>query len=114
MKSLARISFLILYALTQEVFCEAGDAVSKTTVDTVLVVLGNQPLDDHTPTVDMIARVNKAVEFHKANLGTVLVFTGGPTAGVVSEARMMADLAIASGVSSNAVRLEENARSTSE
>ena len=80
--------------------------------DVVLVVLGNEPLDDKTPTVDTVARVKKAVAFQKEHPSTLLVFTGGPTAGTNTEARMMADLAVAQGVSTNSIRLEENARST--
>ncbi len=81
-------------------------------VDTVLVVLGNEPLDDSTPTVDMVARVNRAVAFAKQHPSTLLIFTGGPTAGSTTEARMMADLAIAQGVSTESIRLEESAGST--
>ena len=80
--------------------------------DVVLVVLGNEPLDDKTPTVDTVARVKKAVAFQKEHPSTLLVFTGGPTAGTNTEARMMADLAVAQGVSTNSIRLEEKARST--
>ncbi len=84
----------------------------KSPFDTVLIVLGNEPLDDQTPTVDTIARVAKAVAFQEENPATLLVFTGGPTAGTRSEARMMADLAVARGVSMDSIRLEEKARST--
>jgi len=82
--------------------------------DTVLIVLGNEPLDDSTPTVDMAARVKKAVTFQKEHPATLLVFAGGSTAGTNTEARMMADLALAQGVSTNSIRLEEEARSTRE
>jgi uncharacterized SAM-binding protein YcdF (DUF218 family) len=82
--------------------------------NTVLVVPGNEPLDESTPTVDMIARVMKAVEFQRQHPLTLLVFTGGRTGGARSEARMMADLAVAQGVATNIIRLEENARSTRE
>jgi len=80
--------------------------------DTVLIVLGNEPLDDSTPTVDTVARVNKAVAYQKEHPGTLLLFTGGPTAGQTSEARMMANLASAQGISSNVVMLEERGHST--
>ncbi len=78
----------------------------------MLIVLGNEPLDDETPTVDTIARVTKAVTYQQENSGALLVFTGGPTAGNTSEARMMADLAVAQGVPKDSIRLEEKARST--
>jgi hypothetical protein len=82
--------------------------------DTVLIVLGDEPLDDATPTADMVARVERAVAFQKGHAAALLVFTGGPTAGTSTEARMMANLAIARGVPADAIRLEEHARSTGE
>ena len=63
-------------------------------VEAVLIVLGNEPLDDSTPTVDMIARVNKAVEYLEEHPTSILLFSGGPTAGTNTEARMMAGLAM--------------------
>lgn len=62
----------------------------------------------------MAARVNTAVAFTREHSGSVLLFTGGPTAGKTTEARMMADLAITQGVATNSIRLEEKARSTQE
>jgi len=95
--------------------CSAGEPPQgSSSFDTVLVVLGNEPLDDTTPTVDMVARVKKAVTLQKEHPTTLLVLTGGPTAGKTTEARMMADLAVAQGVSTNFIRLEEKARSTQE
>ena len=82
--------------------------------ETVLVVLGNEPLDESTPTVDMIARVKRAMEFQKGHPGSLLVLTGGKTAGQVSEARMMANIALGFGAPVDSVQLEENARTTDE
>jgi uncharacterized SAM-binding protein YcdF (DUF218 family) len=114
MKVLAGITFLLIGTLVQNAFCEGGYNATQSVACATLVVLGNQPLDDHTPTVDMIARVDKAVEFYKAHTNSVLIFTGAPTAGKVSEARLMSNIAMASGVASNAIRLEEWAQTTSE
>lgn len=113
MKGMIRfLGLLPLLALTS---CSAGEPQQRAEgVGAVLVVLGNEPLDDNTPTVDMLARVNKAVAFAREHPGSLLLFTGGPTAGKTTEARMMADIAIAQGVSTNAIRLEEKARSTQE
>ncbi|MBI3985377.1 MAG: YdcF family protein [Lentisphaerae bacterium] len=112
--NLATKAIAFLLVLPFEV-CRGEPAAYETgRFDTVLIVLGNEPLDDSTPTVDMVARVTKAVEFQKQHLAALLVFTGGPTAGTNSEARMMANLAIAQGVATNAIRLEEKARSTQE
>ena len=107
--------FLSLLLLLPVAGCSAGDTPQTAPkVEAVLVVLGNEPLDDKTPTVDMAARVNKAVAFAKEHPDAVLLFTGGPTAGRTTEARMMADLAIAQGIATNSIRLEEKARSTQE
>jgi hypothetical protein len=37
-------------------------------LDSVVVVLGNEPLDDRTPTVDMAARVRAAVAYWRTAL----------------------------------------------
>lgn len=92
---------------------QGGETAAATdSFDTVLIVLGNEPLDDQTPTVDMIARVKKAVEYQEKHPSSLLLFTGGRTAGTNTEARMMAHIAVAAGASTNLVRLEERARST--
>ncbi|MHC4662217.1 MAG: YdcF family protein [Planctomycetota bacterium] len=83
-------------------------------VKNVAIVLGNEPLDGSTPTVDHIKRTLKAVEFFKNNPGSFLVFTGGPTAGGISEAGMMALIALSRGVPRAGFRLEEKARTTGE
>mgnify|MGYP001569925851 CR=1 FL=1 len=95
--------------------CSADEPTSATSsAPAVVVVLGNEPLDDATPTVDTVARVETAVEFQRQHPGTLLLFTGGSTAGTNTEARMMADLAIAQGASTNSIRIEEKARTTQE
>jgi uncharacterized SAM-binding protein YcdF (DUF218 family) len=82
------------------------------TVRRVAIVLGNEPLDGSTPTLDMTRRALRAVEFYEQNPGAVLVFTGGPTAGGLSEAMMMAGIAASRGVPQENMRLEEKATST--
>lgn len=81
---------------------------------TVLVVLGNMPLDDATPTIDTMTRVRTAVAYHEAHPDSVLVFSGGPTAGTISEARTMYNFAKSVGVREESMLLEERARSTAE
>lgn len=84
-------------------------------ITTVLVVLGNEPLDDQTPTVDTMTRVKTAVSYYLQNSRTtIIVFTGGPTAGKSSEAQMMATYAKSLGVPDKSILLEEKARSTGE
>jgi hypothetical protein len=82
--------------------------------ETVLVVLGNEPLDDSTPTVDMVARVKRAVDFQKEHPGSFLIFTGGKTVGQTSEASMMAKIARSLGMRSDSFQLEEEATTTDE
>lgn len=80
--------------------------------ETVLVVLGNEPLDDNTPTVDTMKRVQLAAEYQKAHPASLIIFTGGPTAGKTTEAQMMSSYAKSLGVPENKIKLEEKARST--
>ena len=81
----------------------------------MLIVLGNEPLDDQTPTVDTMTRVKTAVDFWgKHENSTIIIFSGGPTAGKMTEAKMMANYAASLGVPSDVMRLEEKARSTGE
>jgi len=109
------VSVLAALVLLHFAGCRAGESPRRSSsVDTVLVVLGNEPLDDDTPTINMVARVGAAAGFQKEHPDTVLVFTGGATSGTNTEVRMMADLAVSQGVSTNLIRLEEEARSTRE
>ena len=86
---------------------------SKSPYKSVLVVLGNEPLDDQTPTIDTMDRVKKAVAYYEKNpTTTLLIFTGGPTAGKTTEAMMMSQYAQSLGVKEKDIRLEEKARST--
>lgn len=79
---------------------------------TAFVVLGNRPLDDSTPTTDMIQRISTAIPNVAGRTNTALVLTGGPTEGLVSEARMMALMALARGVSRDQIILEEESWTT--
>ena len=79
---------------------------------TAFVVLGNRPLHDSTPTVDMIQRVLTAVPNVKGRTNVALVLTGGPTEGPVSEARMMALIAQSRGVAREQILLEEESWTT--
>ena len=64
----------------------AADAPSPTTLSppaqplTILVVLGNMPLDDATPTIDTMTRVQTAVKYYTSHIDKepcLLVFSGG-------------------------------------
>ena len=73
-------------------------------VENILVVLGNEPLDDATPTIDTMTRVRKAVEYFSMHPSSILIFTGGPTAGKVTEAQVMANYAMSLGVPKTVIR----------
>lgn len=77
-----------------------------------LVVLGNRPLDDSTPTVDMVQRILTAVPNVKGRSDTALVLTGAATEGTISEAKMMTLIALSRGVSRRQLFLEEEAWTT--
>lgn len=78
----------------------------------VAVILGNEPLDGSTPTIDLVRRALKGVEYQKKNPDSVLIFTGAPTVGGVSEAEMMALVAMSRRLPPHAFMLEEKATST--
>jgi len=63
----ATFAYLGLLFSAGGVAAEHPELARTVSFDTILIVLGNEPLDDLTPTVDMIARVKKTVEFHNAN-----------------------------------------------
>jgi uncharacterized SAM-binding protein YcdF (DUF218 family) len=103
-----------LFAVGRGYGVEVQQGTVSPSYNCVLVVLGNEPLDDKTPTITMILRVKKAVEFYKEHPGSLLIFTGGKANGNISEARMMADIGRSLGVSTNWFRLEEDSRTTEE
>ncbi len=79
-----------------------------------LVIPGNEPLDDSTPTIDMSRRVLRAVDIVRKRPVSLLVFSGGATGDTMSEAKMMALIALSRGVPLERMVLEERARSTGE
>lgn len=88
--------------------------MSKKPVQTVIIILGNRPLDETTPAVDTIYRVIKGVELFKENPNAVMIMTGGKTAGRISEAEMMGLIAWSRGVPAQAILLEDQAKTTQE
>jgi uncharacterized SAM-binding protein YcdF (DUF218 family) len=86
--------------------------------ENILIVLGNEPLDDSTPTIDTMKRVDAAGIFYNRQSNkekTIVIFTGGPTAGKKTEASVMADYAIKKyNIPINNIIKEEKARSTQE
>ena len=104
-------ALLISLFLFVSLLCSIFAAVPRCS-DIAIIVLGTRPLDHVTPSLDMVRRVEKAIELHVKYPAAILIFTGGKTAGPVSEARMMAQLAAKGGIPAGSVILEEQARST--
>ncbi len=86
----------------------------KDNTKTVIVVLGDRPLDDTFPTVDMVYRVLKGVELAKKFPGAVLIMSGGATKGPTPEARMMGLIAWSRGVDPLRIILEDKSQTTGE
>jgi len=81
---------------------------------TAIIVLGTGPLDESTPSLDMVRRVETGIALWRSIPDALLFFTGGKTAGPISEAKMMALIAFSRGVPRSDVFLEEESRSTVE
>jgi len=82
--------------------------------ENIIVVLGNMPLDEATPTIDTVYRVFKAIEVYNDHPNSLIIMTGGRTVGPISEAEMMGLIAWSRGVDSKKIYLEEEARTTQE
>ncbi|MCX5714805.1 MAG: DUF6498-containing protein [Candidatus Omnitrophica bacterium] len=97
------------------VFILAGPSfAAQRCSDTAIIVLGTRELDQTTPSLDMSRRVEKGVELYAKHPSALLIFTGGKTSGPVSEAAMMAELAVKLGVHPGEFILEEESHSTKE
>src|SRR5262245_35416395 len=84
--------------------------VGTAKIENVIVVLGNMPLDESTPTIDLIYRAVKGAEIAQGSPNALIIMTGGKTAGRISEAEMMGVIAISRGISPRQILLEESSR----
>ncbi len=84
----------------------------KDNIETVIIVLGDRPLDETTPTIDMVYRVLKGVELAKRFPKAILIMSGGATKGPVPEAQMMGLIAWSRGVNPLRIILEDKSRTT--
>lgn len=100
-KSIGKVKFLGAHEL-------------KDNTGTAIIVLGDRPLDDTTPTVDMVYRVLKGVELAKKFPEAVVIMSGGATKGPTSEAQMMGLIAWSRGVDPLRVILEDKSQTTGE
>ena len=84
----------------------------KDDTETAIIVLGDRPLDDTTPTVDMVYRVLKGVELAKKFPKAAVIMAGGATKGPTPEARMMGLIAWSRGVDPLRIILEDKSQTT--
>lgn len=81
-----------------------------------LMILGNQVVDEATPSPLMIERVERAVEYLKVNTECKVVVCGGITTDVqtITEAALMKKLLTESGINPNRIILEDSSTTTFE
>ena len=84
----------------------------KDNIQALIVVLGNRPLDGTRPTVNMVYRVFKGIELYRKYSDSILIMSGGPTAGELSEAEMMGLIAWSKGVNPSRIILEDKSMDT--
>jgi uncharacterized SAM-binding protein YcdF (DUF218 family) len=77
-----------------------------------IVVFGAKANADGTPSQALEDRTRTAIALYKANLAPVLIFSGGPGAGAVSEPEAMRRVALAEGVPESALVLDEEGLNT--
>jgi uncharacterized SAM-binding protein YcdF (DUF218 family) len=95
---------LILFPLAQ-MFC-FGKTDYRRHADAI-VVFGALTYKDGTPSQALADRVNTAITLYKEGRAPVLIFSGGPGAGAVSEPEAMRTLALSQGVPAAAIVLDE-------
>ncbi len=86
----------------------------KDNTETAIIVLGDRPLDDTTPTVDMVYRALKGAELAKKFPKAILIMSGGATKGPTPEAQMMGLIAWSRGVDPLRIILEDKSQTTGE
>ncbi len=91
-----------------------GPQELKDDTETVIIVLGDRPLDETTPTIDMVYRVLKGVELAKKFPKVILIMSGGATKGPTPEAQMMGLIAWSRGVNPLRIILEDKSQTTGE
>ena len=77
-----------------------------------IVVFGAKANADGTPSTPLEDRVKTAVDLYHAGLAPLLIFSGGPSEGKVSEPEAMRALAMSLKVSSSAIILDEQGLNT--
>ncbi|MBF0490042.1 MAG: YdcF family protein [Candidatus Omnitrophica bacterium] len=86
----------------------------KNNTETVIIVLGDRPLDDTMPTVDMVYRVLKGIQLATQFPDAIMIMSGGATKGHTPEARMMGLIAWSRGIDPLRIILEDKSQTTRE
>ena len=118
MRSLRRILILVLVVVFVVMVCAAfvyrnipNSNTDLTHFDT-LIVLGNPAMPDGTPSPEQRERTLEAVREYKAGAASHLIFTGGAAHNRFIEAEVMKALAVANGVPSDEITVEDQAQNT--
>jgi uncharacterized SAM-binding protein YcdF (DUF218 family) len=77
-----------------------------------LIVLGNPAMPDGTPSPEQRERTLEAVREYRDGVASHLIFTGGAAHNSFVEADVMKTLAVANGVPSNEITVEDQAQNT--
>jgi uncharacterized SAM-binding protein YcdF (DUF218 family) len=77
-----------------------------------LIVLGNPAMPDGTPSPEQRERTLEAVREYRDGVASHLIFTGGAAHNRFVEAAVMKTLAVANGVPSNEITVEDQAQNT--
>jgi len=77
-----------------------------------LIVLGNPAMPDGTPSPEQRERTLEAVREYRDGVASHLIFTGGAAHNRFVEADVMKTLAVANGVPSNDITVEDQAQNT--
>ncbi len=78
----------------------------------VIVVFGAKANADGTPSEALDDRVRTALALYQEHRAPLLIFSGGPGAGTLSEPQVMRHLALAAGVPASAIVLDEQGLNT--
>ena len=102
-------SCFILFPLAQ-IYC-FGETDYRRNADAI-VVFGARVMADGTPSQALTDRTKTAIQLYKEHRAPILIFSGGPGDGQVSEPQAMRNLALEQGVPDSAIILDEQGLNT--
>ena len=106
--ALLTVTFIVAVLIVQSI---PTNNTSQTHFDTI-IVLGYPANPDGTPSPEQRERTLEGVREYKAGVAPVIIFTGGPAHNQFVEAHVMATLALAQGIPSDAIIEEDQAQNT--